>query len=199
MPVVLSDEQVEGWRATLPEGPQARRGRFESQYGLPAYDAGVLVAERDVADFFEAAASQAMNPKAVSNWVMTDVLRTLAEREVGLGELKISPAALAALTDLVEKDTLNMTGARKVFEVLVDEGGDPQALVEKLGLVQVSDSGALEKFVDEAIAANPKSVADYQSGKKAAAQFLMGQVMKASRGKANPPMVMEMLQRKLND
>jgi len=197
LPVVLTDAQIEGWRTSLPEAPRARRQRFAEQYALPAYDAGVLVAEREVADFYEAAVAAGGPAKAVSNWVMTDVLRVLAERNCSLVDLPLTAAALGALTRLVEEGSLNMTGARQIFEVLVARGGDPAALLQELGLAQVSDAGALERMVAEAIAANPKSVADYRSGKAAAAQFLMGQVMRASKGKANPPMVLALLKQKL--
>jgi len=197
LPVVLGDAEIEAWRATLPEAPRERRQRFVSQYGLPEYDAGVLVADREVADFFEAAAAVGGTAKAVSNWVMTDVLRVLSEKGVRLVDLPLTAAALGALTKLVEGGAVNMTGAKQIFEVLVAKGGAPAALLEELGLAQVSDAGALEQMVDEAITANPKSVADYKSGKAAAAQHLMGQVMRLSKGKANPPMVLAMLKQKL--
>jgi len=196
MPVVLPPSLVEEWRSSLPELPRDRRRRFSEQYGVPAYDAGVLSADRDIADFFEAAAV-ASNPKAVSNWIMTEVLRVLTERETVLSALPLTPVALGALVGLVEAGTINMTGAKDVFEVLVDSGGDPATIVRDRGLAQVSDAGAIETLADQAIAGNPQSVADYRGGKKAALQFLVGQVMRQSRGKANPPMVMEMLKSKL--
>lgn len=197
MPVVLAPEQVDELRRSLPEMPRTRRQRFAEQYGVPAYDAGVLSADRDIADFFEAAAVLSSNPKAVSNWIMTEVLRVLTERETRLASLQLSPDALAALVGLVDAGTINMTGAKTVFEVLVDSGGDPARIVSNLGLVQVNDAGAIETLVDQAIAGNQQSVDDYRGGKKAALQFLVGQVMRQSRGKANPPMVMDMLTRKL--
>ncbi|HAS82298.1 MAG TPA: Asp-tRNA(Asn)/Glu-tRNA(Gln) amidotransferase GatCAB subunit B [Verrucomicrobia bacterium] len=197
MPVVLAAAQIGALKATLPELPRTRRFRFAEQYGIPAYDAGVLSADRDIADFFEAAAGLSSNPKAVSNWIMTDVLRVLAERETTLAALPLTAAALASLVGLVDKGSINMTGAKTVFEVLIDNGGDPARIVNERGLAQVSDGGAIESLVDDAIVANPRSVEDYRNGKKAALQFLVGQVMKQSRGKANPPMVMEILMRKL--
>ena len=197
LPVVLEDAQIEAWRNTLPEAPRVRRQRFVEQYGLPDYDAGVLVADRDVADFYEAAVEAGGNAKAVSNWVMTDVLRVLAEKGCRIGDLPLTAAALGALTKLVDEGAINMTGARQIFDVLVVKGGVPSALLKQLGLAQVSDAAALEEMVDAAIAAHPKSVADYRGGKAAAAQFLMGQVMRLSKGKANPPMVLAMLKQKL--
>ncbi len=197
MPVVLEREAVEAIRAALPEMPRDRRRRFAQQYGLPVYDAGVLSADRAIADFFEEAAAASTNPKAVSNWIMTEVLRVLTERGTSLDTLPLRAPALAALVGLVEAGTINMTGAKTVFEVLVDSGGDPATIVRDRGLAQVSDTGVIETLVDKAIETNPQSVADYRSGKKAALQFLVGQVMRESRGKANPPMVAQMLAGKL--
>lgn len=197
MPVVLSAETIEQWRATLPELPATRRARLASEYGLPEYDAGVLVADKVVADFFEETARASGNPKAASNWVMTDVLRCLGEKQVELKDTKLTAAALAGLIRLVDHKVLNMPTARELFNDLFEKGGDPAGLVKAKGLAQVSDAGALEVFADEAIAENPGPVADYKAGKKPALQFLVGQIMKKSRGKANPRMVQELLQRKL--
>jgi aspartyl-tRNA(Asn)/glutamyl-tRNA(Gln) amidotransferase subunit B len=197
MPVVLPREQVEAWRAELPELPRVRKKRFADEYGLPEYDAGVLVAERDIADFFEASAKLAGNAKAVSNWIMGEVMRVLSERDCGINELKITAESLAELINLVDKKTVNMTGAKEVFEVLIDSGGDPASIVEDKGLVQVSDTGAIEVFVDQALADNPKSVEDFKNGKTAAVKFLIGQVMRLSRGKANPQLVGQMIADKL--
>jgi len=197
MPVVLPREQVAAWKAALPELPRVRRQRFIDEYKLPEYDAGVLIAERDVADFFEAAAKLSGSAKAVSNWIMGEVMRVLGELECGIAELKLTPDALAELIKLVDKKTINMTGAKEVFEVLVDSGGNPATIVEEKGLVQVSDSGALGSFVDQAMADNPKSVEDFKNGKTAAIKFLIGQVMRLSRGKANPQLVEQMITDKL--
>jgi len=193
MPVVLPREQVEEWRAALPELPRARRERFVSDYGLPEYDADVLVADRTVADFFEATAEKAGNAKAVSNWIMTEVMRVLGERDCAITDLPLTPQALAELVKLVDAKTVNSTSAKAVFEVLVDSGGDPHTIVKEKGLVQVSDSDAIGEFVDQAMADNPQSVEDYRNGKKAAAKFLTGQVMRLSRGKANPQLVGQMI------
>jgi aspartyl-tRNA(Asn)/glutamyl-tRNA(Gln) amidotransferase subunit B len=197
LPVVLPRDQVEAWRGALPELPRTRRDRFISDYALPPYDANVLVARRDVADFFEIAAKKAGNPKGVSNWIMTEVMRVLGDGDARISNLQLTPEALAELVMLVDAKTINMTSAKTVFEVLVDRGGDPRAIVESEGLSQVSDSGSIEAFVDQAMADNPQSVEDYKSGKKAAAQFLVGQVMRLSRGKANPQVVGQMLATKL--
>jgi len=199
MPVVLAPDQVDAWRATLPEAPDARRRRLASQYGLPAYDAGVLAGERALADYFEAAAQASDNPKAVSNWVMTEVLRTVAESGCAIGDLRVTPEALAGLVRLIDGKRINTTTAKEIFAILCAYGGDPAAIVEERGLAQVSDSGAIEALVEQAMAENPKSVGDFRSGKAAAAKFLVGQVMRLSRGKADPRLVARLLDKKLSE
>ena len=197
MPVVLAEEEIEGWKKALPEMPAHRRERLVAEYGLPEYDAGVLVADKAVADYFEEVARGSANPKAASNWMMTEMLRALSEQELEIGQVRMPPESLAGLIRLVDAQVLNAPGAKEVFAILFEQGGDPNKIVEEKGLAQVSDSGALDAWVEEAVAANAKSVADYQAGKKAALQFLMGQVMRASKGKANPPMVLDALRKRL--
>jgi aspartyl-tRNA(Asn)/glutamyl-tRNA(Gln) amidotransferase subunit B len=197
MPVCLSDAQVDSWRAQLPELPASRRARFVQEYGIPDYDAGVLVADKEVADYFEAAARKSPNAKAVSNWVMTEMLRLLSEREMGIRDVKIAPEALAGLVALTEEKAVNSTTAKDVFAILFEQGGDPRAIVRERGWGQVSDAGALERMVEQAMAENPRSVEDFKAGKTAAAKFLVGQVMKLSKGKANPQMVTALLEQKL--
>ena len=199
MPVVLADELVARWAALLPELPAQRRERFSRQYGLPEYDAKVLAADKAVGDYFEVAARGASNPKATSNWVMTDVLRTLSEKGIPITEFGIPADALAELVELAETKVINSSTAREVFAVMLAEGGRAKAIVAARGLAQVSDSGAIEKIVDEIIAGNAKVVDDYRAGKAAALKFLVGQVMKLSKGKANPQMATEMLERKLSN
>ncbi|NLG36030.1 MAG: Asp-tRNA(Asn)/Glu-tRNA(Gln) amidotransferase subunit GatB [Lentisphaerae bacterium] len=196
-PVLLDEATVETWRAELPELPAARRARFMADYGLPEYDAGVLVADKGVAEFFEAAAKTSGNFKAASNWVMGEVLRALGEKNIAIDEVQITPQALAGLIGLVEAGTIHMTAAKEVFQVLFDEGGEPSAIVEKKGLAQVSDTGAIDRFAEEAIAKNPKVAEDFRGGKEAALKFLVGQVMKLSRGKANPQLAAEALRKQL--
>lgn len=198
LPVNLTTEQIEAWRTAIPELPEARKQRFVSDYKLPEYDAGVLVAEKSVADYFEEAAKDGGHPKTVSNWVMTEILRVIAEGNCAVTDIKVTPAHLAELVKLIESKAINTSTAKEVFAASLKSGEMPAAIVESQGLAQVSDSGALDQFVKEAIEGNPKSVQDYRDGKKAALQFLMGQVMKASRGKANPQGVMQALQEKLD-
>jgi len=190
MPVQVTDALLAEIRQLIPELPDAKRLRFVQQYGLPEYDAGVLVADAAVAKFYDAAAGQSKNPKAISNWVMTELLSKFAES-------KITPGQLAELVGLIDAGQINGKIAKEVFAEMFGTGKSPAAIVQVRGLVQVSDTGALEAFVDQAIAANPKSVADFQAGNPAAINFLKGQVMKLSKGKANPQVVGEILQRKL--
>jgi len=198
LPIVLSQAQIDDWAKVLPELPEKRRARMMSDYGIPEYDAGVLAADQAIANYFEATAKLAKSAKAASNWIMTTVLAKLTELHMSIGEVKITPAQLAGLINLVEAKTINMPTAKEVFELMFAQGGDAAAIVQAKGLAQVSDAGAIEKFVDEAIAANAKSVADYKGGKEAALKSLIGQVMKLSKGKANPGLVNDLLKRKLS-
>jgi aspartyl-tRNA(Asn)/glutamyl-tRNA(Gln) amidotransferase subunit B len=197
MPVALSVEQIKTWEGMLPELPRQRCERLEREYALPSYDARVLSADKYVADFFEAAARGAANPKTVSNWIMTEMMHLLAEKELEIRQVKITPQALADLIKLVESHAINGAGAKTIFALLFDKGGDPAELVGKLGLAQVNDTGALEALVRQAVAGNPKSVSDYKAGKEAAFKFLMGQVMRLSKGKANPQVVQDLLKKQL--
>ncbi len=198
MPIVLDKKVIEEWRSHLPELPAARRARFIETFGLPEYDAEVLVADKDIADFFDETVKSTANCKAASNWIMTELMREMSEGGIEANELNVTPSGLAALIDQVDKKVINSSAAKKVFHEMFVKGGEPEAIIEQLGLVQVSDTGALEDFADQAIAENPKSVEDYKAGKKAALQYLMGQVMRMSKGKANPQMVLEMLKSKLH-
>lgn len=197
MPVVLTDAQIEIWKNALPELPARRKERMMKEYDIPEYDANVLAADRAVADYYEEAAKQSGNPKAVSNWIMTEMMRALSEHELEIGDVKIKPGDLVALVKLVEDNVINSTGAKQVFDEMFKTGGNPVEIVEQKGLAQVSDSGAIDSFVDRVIADNAKSVEDYKNGKKNALQFLVGQVMRLSKGKANPQVVMESLKSRL--
>ena len=197
MPVLLSPEIVKEWGSQLPELPRQRCKRMVQDYGIPEYDAGVLAADRSVADYFEASAKCSSNPKAISNWIMTEMLRLLSESEKEIADASVTPEALAEIVELVDAKTINSGTAKEIFVELFEKGGSPRDLVESRGLVQVSDGSEIEKLVEQAMADNPKSVADYKSGKKAAAKFLVGQVMRLSKGKANPQVVAEILGKKL--
>ena len=199
MPIALPDSLVADWAAALPLLPARRREKFVSEFGLPDYDAQVLAADKAVGDYFEAAARVSGNPKAVSNWVMTDVLRTLTEKGIAIGAFAIPPAALAELVDLADAKVINSNTAREVFAIMLEQGGQAGQIVAARGLAQVSDAGAIEAVVDQTIADNPKSVEDFRNGKAAAMKFLVGQVMKLSKGKANPQMAATLLEKKLSN
>jgi aspartyl-tRNA(Asn)/glutamyl-tRNA(Gln) amidotransferase subunit B len=197
LPVVLTPEQIAAWKDQLPEMPRQRCARLISQYGIPEYDARVLAADKALADFFEETCRLTPQAKAVSNWLMTEMLRLLAEKGRELRQAAITPPALAGLVRLVETQVLNSNTAKEVFAILFEQGGEPERWVREKGLAQVSDAGALEAMVDQALAAHPQPAADFKAGKQAALQFLIGQVMRASRGKAHPGRVQELLKKKL--
>ncbi len=192
VPVELSEEQIEEWRRALPELPEARRARMVAQYGLTEYDAGVLSAEKAKADFFELAASTSAKPKALCNFFMSDVMAWLNESgtEISGDYVSRTAPALSALFNLNAEGKINGPTLKDLLpEVLRGDIADPAKTVEERGLGAVSDTGALQALVEQAIASNPKSVADFKAGKKAAAGFFVGQVMKLSKGKADPKLV----------
>jgi aspartyl-tRNA(Asn)/glutamyl-tRNA(Gln) amidotransferase subunit B len=203
LPVVLDDNMIEEIRATLPELPDAKRERFISQYGLPEYDAGVLVADREIADFFEATVTAARGAaKQASNWIMVDVLGGLNRSEKDIGDCPITPAQLGGLIDRINDNTISGKIGKQVFQALWDgEGGSADEIFEKKGLRQESDSGAIEAIIDSVLAANPQQVEQYRSAEEAKRGkmfgFFVGQVMKVSQGKANPAQVNELLKKKL--
>lgn len=199
LPLEVTEEQIALWRTQLPEAPAVRRERMMAEYGLPAYDAGVLVDSRENADFFEAAA-RACKPelaKIVSNWFMVEVMRLLSESGGGIGACALTPALLAELVTMIDEGVINGPTAKELLPEVFASGASPRALVTERGLAQVSDTAALEAFIAEVFAQNAKSVADYQAGKKAAAGFLVGQVMKLSKGKADPKLVGKLVAQKL--
>ncbi len=199
VPVELSAEQIEAWRALLPEKPEARRARMVAAYGLAEYDADVLSQNKANADFFEAAAKglDAKTAKLLCNLFMGDVMALMNTTGKAIAESALTPEALRSLVSLAAKGTINGPTVKELLPELFEKGGDPEAIVKERGLGAVSDTAALEAFVDQAIAANPKSVADFKAGKKAAAGFFVGQVMKLSKGKADPKIVGGLVAKKL--
>ncbi|HEY5653541.1 MAG TPA: Asp-tRNA(Asn)/Glu-tRNA(Gln) amidotransferase subunit GatB [Pontiella sp.] len=198
MPVKVSAEQVEQWRSELPELPSQRRARYISDLELPEYDAGILTADKDVSDWFDEAMKYTKNAKAVSNFIMGEMMRLISEQDIEISESKVTPEKLAEIIALIDSKTISTSAGKQIFEMIFIDGGEPKKIIEEKGMAQVSDDSALEGWADEAIANNPKSVDEYKSGKLGAINFLMGQVMKASKGKANPGAVMQMLKSKLD-
>jgi aspartyl-tRNA(Asn)/glutamyl-tRNA(Gln) amidotransferase subunit B len=189
---------VDGIAAALPELPRARRERFVAEYGLPAYDAALLTQSRALAEYYEGAVRAFPQPKIVSNWVMSELLRVLpGDDERAIADAPVTPARLAGLLRLIEDGTISGKIAKTVFETMVRTREEAATIVQREGLVQVADAGALATMVDTAIAANPKAVEDFRRGKTAAARAIVGQVLKASGGKANPAMVARLVEEKL--
>ncbi len=197
VPLVIDPAEIERIRMALPELPDRKRVRFEAEYGLPAYDARLLTADRSLADFFEDAARAHGTPKSVANWILRDVMQQLKERDTDVCATRLSPAALAALVRLVDEGKLTARSARDLVPELIDKGGDPAALVRERGLEAVSDGGALEAAAAEVIAANPDAAGRFRAGEEKILNFLMGQVMKKTGGKASPGAVREILARRL--
>ena len=196
--VDLSDAWIARVQAQLPELPHARARRFAGQYGLGDQDIAVLIEDRTIADYFEAAAGQPnADPKQVANWMTGELFRHLNEADIGLDQAKVTPVALVELIGLVEQGAINQHAGREVFGVLWAEGGSPAAVVEARGLRQISDTDALDGTVAQVIADNPDAADKIKSGNQKPIQFLMGQVMKATRGKANPQAVVQLLRQQL--
>jgi aspartyl-tRNA(Asn)/glutamyl-tRNA(Gln) amidotransferase subunit B len=196
-PVTVEAAWVERARASLPELPAARRERFVAAYQLPPYDALVLTQDRAVADYFEAVARESGNPKAASNWVMTEVLRELKDDDRPLAGCPVTPGALADLVKLIDAGTISGKIAKDVFERMWASGEAPAAIVEREGLTQVSDEGALRGMVAELVAGSPAQAASYRAGKTAALGWFVGQVMKKTGGRANPQVVNALLREAL--
>jgi aspartyl-tRNA(Asn)/glutamyl-tRNA(Gln) amidotransferase subunit B len=197
VPLKLEREWVDAFRADLPELPAVRTRRFLEEYGLPDYDAGVLTATRDVAEYFEASVKLFPQPKTVSNWMMGELTRELNNAGTAIGASPVSPERLATLLRMVEQGTVSLKVARDIFPEMYRTGKAPEQIVQEKGLTQVSDEGALSQVIDDVLAKNPAQVAQFKQGKQQVLGFLVGQVMKTSGGKANPGKVNELLKHKL--
>jgi len=195
LPLEFDDAYVDALKASLPELPDEKKKRFVSVYGLQAYDAEVLIAEKESADYFEAVA-KGRDAKSAANWVINELAGRLNKEGKGIAASPVSAGQLAAILDLIGEKTISGKIAKDLFEIVWNEGGDPRAIVEQRGMKQVTDTGAIEKVVDEIVAANPDKVADAKTNPKAIGWFV-GQVMKSSGGKANPQTVNEILKAKL--
>jgi aspartyl-tRNA(Asn)/glutamyl-tRNA(Gln) amidotransferase subunit B len=201
LPLLIEEGWIAEIRARLPELPAARKARFVTRYGLPVYDADLLTGRKDVADYFEDCARAHANPKAIANWIVGDLFRVLKERrldeQLDITRWPIAADRLAQLVALIDSNRISGRIAKKVFEAMLDSDETPEAIVREKGLEQVSDTGSLESAVDRIIAANDKQVAQYKSGNEKVFGFLVGQIMKATQGRANPQMVNEILRAKL--
>jgi aspartyl-tRNA(Asn)/glutamyl-tRNA(Gln) amidotransferase subunit B len=199
LPLRVSEEMIEDIRATLPELPHVKRARFMSQYGLSGYDAAVLTASKAMAAYFEDVVNTvgAANAKAAANWVMGDLSGALNKEGKDIADSPISAAQLAGLIARILDNTISSKIAKEVFEAMWGGEGDADAIIDRKGLKQITDTGAIEKIVDEVIAANAKSVEEFRAGKERALNALVGQVMKGTKGKANPQQVTDLLKKKL--
>ncbi|HET9700359.1 MAG TPA: Asp-tRNA(Asn)/Glu-tRNA(Gln) amidotransferase subunit GatB, partial [Burkholderiales bacterium] len=199
LPLAISEGWIEQVRARLPELPQAKRARYLKEWGLSAYDAAAVTASRETADYFEAVvAGLPLDHKLCANWVMGEVSSCLNNDGIEVGQCPVPPASLASLLARIKDGTISGKIAKEVFQAMWRGEGGADAIIDRRGLKQISDGGAIEKLVDEVIAANPGPVAEYRAGKDKAFNSLVGQVMKASRGKANPAQVTDILKAKLS-
>jgi len=198
VPIVISDAWEEEIRGSLPELPMEKRTRFISTYNIPPYDAGVLTASRALADYYEEVVRLCKSPKIASNWVMGDFLAYLNEAKLEIEESPIPPAALAELIGIIGDGTISGKIAKEVFEEMWQSGKQPKEIVEEKGLVQITDTGELEKIVEGVLEANQKQLEQYRAGKDQLFGFFVGQTMKATGGKANPKIVNELLKKKLS-
>ncbi len=197
VPLEPDRDFVEGLRVSLPELPAQRQKRLMEEYGLPAQDALLLTAEKSVGDYFESAAGSGANPKLVANWVMGELLAYLNTEGISLTEVRVAPEDLAGLVKIVEDGTISGKIAKTVFAEMLSSGKPAKQVVEEKGLLQISDTGELTRAVAEVIAANPGAVEDFRAGKEQAVGFLVGQVMKATAGKANPKMINQLVREML--
>ena len=193
VPMIISDEWMEEVRKTIPELPDARQRRYQEELGLPAYDAHVLTLTKEMSDMFEKTVALGADPKLASNYLMVDVNAYLNKVQQELKDTALTAEGLAGMIKLITDGTISSKIAKKVFAELIEHGGDAAQIVKEKGLVQVSDSGQLLTWVNEALDNNPKSIEDYKNGRDRAIGFLVGQIMKASKGQANPQMINKML------
>jgi aspartyl-tRNA(Asn)/glutamyl-tRNA(Gln) amidotransferase subunit B len=199
-PLELDPAWIEAVKADLPELPDARRDRFLAEYGLNRYDASILVEDQSVADYFEHAVQAAgarVSPKLISNWVTGELFRLMNEAGISIGEVKVSPQDLVALIEMLQADDINQPAAKKTFGAMWETGRSSRELVEELGLKQISDAGQLAGVVSRVIQDNPDAVAQFKGGKETTIRFLIGQVMRSTRGKANPQLAEQLLRQQL--
>lgn len=202
VPILIDKAWIANVKNNLPELPEARKQRLITAYNLPAYDAEVITSTKAMAEFFDEVVTQAedklRDAKGIANWLMGDISAYLNNNNIAISEFQVSAANIASLVAFINKGVLSSKLAKTVFEEMLNSNKQPATIIKEKGLEQISDTGAIEKIVEETIAENPKSVEDYQAGKEKAIGFLVGQVMKKSRGKANPDMVNSLLKEKLS-
>ena len=196
VPIVIDEEWIERIKAELPELPAARKARYISDFELPAYDAWFITSSRKLADFFEATIKEGATPKAVSNWIMSDISKIMRENE--LEEIPFKPHYLAKMISLIDKGTISNTAGKKVLNALFEEEKDPEIIAKEKNLIQVNDEGALIPIIQKILDDNPQSVADFKAGKEKAMGFIVGQAMRASKGAANPQIINKLVRELLS-
>ena len=196
--IKISDEMIENIKKTLPEMPESRKERYIKEFKLPEYDSNILTSSKYLSDLFEKATEKCHNPKAVSNWIMTDITRILNEKEQEPNEIPFKAEDLGKLVELIDKGTISSKIAKQVLEEMFENPKDPEAIIREKGWIQISDEGAIKEVVTKILEANPASIADFKAGKDRALGFLVGQAMKETRGKANPQMLNKMFLEELN-
>lgn len=196
--IKISREKVEEIRNSLPEMPESRRERYVKEFNLPEYDANVLTMEKALSDLFEGATKICNNPKAVSNFIMSEIIGTLNSKEIEAKDIPFTDEQLGNLIILIDRGTISTSIAKKVLQELFENPREPQKIIEEKGWIQISDEGAIKEVVLKILEANPNSIIDYKAGKDRALGFLVGQAMKETRGKANPQMLNKMFLEELN-
>ena len=197
-PLRISREWVNDLRLSMPEMPEQARERIMDQFGLSAYDAGLLTLSPDLLAFFDECTHYYHDGKIIANWMMGEMSKLLNQKNLDIGQCRIRPAHMAEMLNLIDQGRISGKMAKEVFQVMFDTGSSPEAIIKERGMEQISDEATLEKIILEVIANNPGAVEDYRNGKKKATGFLVGQVMQATRGQANPALVNQILARKLN-
>ena len=198
LPVNLSEEYIEEIKSNLPELPESRKVRYMNDLKLPEYDANIITSSKSLSDFFEEASKICNNAKAVSNWIMTDIIRVARENDFEYSNMPFTAKQFAELIQLIDKGTISGSIAKKVFEEMVQTGKDASKIVEEKGLVQISDEGAIKEIVEKVLSQNTKSIEDYKAGKDKALGFLVGQCMKEMKGKGNPQILNKLILEALN-
>ena len=196
--IKISDEMIENIKKTLPEMPESRKERYIKEFKLPEYDSNILTSSKYLSDLFEKATEKCHNPKAVSNWIMTDITRILNEKEQEPNDIPFKAEDLGKLVELIDKGTISSKIAKQVLEEMFENPKDPEDIIKEKGWIQISDEGAIKEVVTKILEANPASIADFKAGKNRALGFLVGQAMKETRGKANPQMLNKMFLEELN-
>lgn len=198
VPIVLTEEYVEEIRANLPELPDKKKARYLSEFGLTDYDATLLVNTKELAKYFEATVELGVTPKSVSNWILGDISKVINEKDVAIADVGISPRQLADLINEIEKGTISNTAGKTVFEEILNTGKDVKVIISEKGLAQLNDENVISEMIDSVLMKNEKSIEDYKKGKTNVVGFLVGQVMKESKGKGNPQIINNLVREKLD-